>query len=59
MSEIVDHTVICSECNHPNKFKLKADILHLGGGRTLAINRESAAGKICEKCGVFLRCMIR
>ncbi len=59
MSEIIDHTIICSECNHPNKFKLKADIIQLIGGGTLPINRESLAGKICEKCGVFLKCMIR
>jgi len=59
MSDIIDHTVICSECKHPNKFKIKADIVPLFGGGSITINRESMAGKICEKCGVFLRCMMK
>lgn len=55
MTDLIDYTIICNECKHPNKFKLKGEIIQLFSGGTLPVLRESIEGKICERCGVILK----
>ncbi len=55
MSELIDYKIVCSECKHHNKFRVKGEIIPLYMGGEFPVVKESLEGKICEGCGRELR----
>jgi len=57
MSDIINYTIVCKECSHHNKFKVKGKIIETFGGDGIPIidPEEEKKSRICEICGYVMK----
>lgn len=57
MNDIINYTIVCKECGHHNKYKVKGRIIETFGGDGVPIidPEEEEKSRICEMCGCVMK----